>query len=253
MKRIGKTALRAAVLLVAGLCAAGALVPLAVYGIFHVGCWGLLIYGVLLAALALWWNRIPRGAGRMLRNLLALLLAAGTLLAAGLSVPMLRYGLSAPEDPAGRTVVVLGCQVQGETPSLMLSRRILRAAELLTADAALPVVASGGQGPGEAITEAEAIARVLQEHGIASERIYLEPNSHSTEQNMAFSAEVITEQGLPRQLAIVTDEFHQFRAHLYAEKAGMPDTIAFSSRTPAALLPGYWARELFAVAKALLC
>ena len=71
---------------------------------------------------------------------------------------------------------------------------------------------SGGQNDSEPITEAACIRDTLTEMGIDPARIYLEDKSTSTEENLAFSAQVIAENGLPATAAIASDSFHQLRA-----------------------------------------
>ena len=48
--------------------------------------------------------------------------------------------------------------------------------------------------------------------GIAPERILLEDQSASTEENLAFSAALLREKGLSTDVAIASDNFHQRRA-----------------------------------------
>lgn len=66
------------------------------------------------------------------------------------------------------------------------------------------------------------IRDTLVSMGIAPGRIYLEDASISTEENLAFSAEVIRREGLPTEVAIASDNFHQLRAGVWAEKDGLP-------------------------------
>lgn len=151
----------------------------------------------------------------------------------------------------GRTVVVLGCQVRGEAPSLMLTKRLEAALSYLEAYPEAPCVVSGGQGPGEEITEADAMARWLIQKGVAPERIYKETRSTSTEENLRFSAAVIREEELPADIAIATDGFHQWRGGWYAEKNGL-SAKALSAPTPWYLQECYYVREVLAVAKTLV-
>ncbi len=103
---------------------------------------------------------------------------------------MFSAGRKAPEDKA-EYVIILGAQVRGETPTLVLSARIRAAAEYLNDHPNAVAVASGGKGNGENISEAEAIRRGLIRLGIGEERILLEDRSTSTAENLRFSAEVI--------------------------------------------------------------
>ena len=107
-------------------------------------------------------------------------------------------------------------------------------------------VASGGQNNQEPTTEARCIRDTLVSMGIAPGRIYLEDASTSTEENLAFSAEVIRREGLPTEVAIASDNFHQLRAGVWAEKDGLtPYSLGCASIWM--LGPGYWAREAAAL------
>ena len=82
--------------------------------------------------------------------------------------------------------------------------------------------------------------------GIAPARIYTEARSTSTEENLTFSARIIEEEGLPAQVAIASDNFHQLRAAIWAERAGLTPYAA-GCASPWFLAPGYWAREAAAL------
>ncbi len=103
---------------------------------------------------------------------------------------VLSAGRKAPADNADY-VIVLGAQVRGDTPTLVLNARIKAAAEYLEKHPEAICVASGGKGTGENISEAEAIRRGLVQCGISEERILLEDRSTSTLENLKFSANVI--------------------------------------------------------------
>ena len=82
--------------------------------------------------------------------------------------------------------------------------------------------------------------------GLPSERVLSENRSTSTEENLAFSAEVIRREGLPTEVAIASDNFHQLRAGVWAAKDGLtPYSLGCASIWM--LGPGYWAREAAAL------
>jgi uncharacterized SAM-binding protein YcdF (DUF218 family) len=105
------------------------------------------------------------------------------------------------------------------------------------------IIASGGIKDKELPTEAESIKNDLIEHGIAQDRIYVEGRSATTDENFANSAEIIREHDLSRNVLISSDGFHLYRCGKLAEKYGLvPASV--SARTPWALLPGSWIREV---------
>ena len=148
--------------------------------------------------------------------------------------------------PAESTVIVLGCQVRGTEPSLTLQRRVDAAADYLRAHPQARCVASGGQNGSEPISEAQCIRDTLVSMGIAPERILLEDQSASTEENLAFSAALLREKGLSTDVAIASDNFHQLRAAIWAQRSGLTP-YSDGCASPWFLTAGYWARETAAL------
>lgn len=148
------------------------------------------------------------------------------------------------EIPLEKTeaVIILGCQVRGETPSQMLKRRLDAAIEVLNENPEAVCVMSGGKGNGEDISEAECMRRYLSDAGIDEARLYPEDKSTSTRENLAFSAEILENLGISENIMLVTNEFHQYRASIYARRAGLK-TGAHSAKTPLQNLLNYGLRE----------
>ncbi len=148
------------------------------------------------------------------------------------------------EIPLERTeaVIILGCQVRGEMPSQMLKRRLDAALEVLDENPEAVCVMSGGRGNGEDISEAECMRRYLTAAGINEARLYAEDKSTSTRENIAFSAEILEKLGISENIMLVTNEFHQYRAYIYARREGLK-TGAHSAKTPLSNLLNYGLRE----------
>ena len=240
----------------AALCMALAvffLLPLAA-GLHHIGMFYpaalLLIYGWMLLrpdqAKAL-----LNGRFRGLFRAAAVLLAAGTAVILTVLCAMGVQSARRPTDSTPRTVVVLGCEVRGTRPGRMLSDRIDSAYRYLSQHPEAVCVASGGMADDEIITEASCIRDELIKRGIEPERIYVEERSESTAENLSFSAQVIQENGLPTDIAVASDNFHQLRAAIYARKNGLK-AQSLGCRSYWFLSAGYWAREVPAIAAALL-
>ena len=133
----------------------------------------------------------------------------------------------------------------------MLRYRLDAAERYLKAHPDAAAVVSGGRSPTEIYSEAEVMKNELVKRGIDASKIYLEDRSANTEENIRFSEQIISENKLPEQTAIATDSFHQLRAAVYANRAGL-SPAPLSAKTPWGLLPSYWVREFFALAKAIL-
>ena len=66
-----------------------------------------------------------------------------------------------------------------------------QAAAYLSAHPDVICIVSGGQGPGEKITEAACMRRLLLDAGIPGTRIWLEPKASDTAENLANSLALI--------------------------------------------------------------
>lgn len=150
----------------------------------------------------------------------------------------------APAENA--TAVVLGCRVYGERPSLSLVERLEAAYTYLEENPEAVCIVSGGKGDSENISEAECMYRWLVDKGIDGSRIYKEENSTSTDENITFSKEIIEEYGLNENIAIVTSEYHTYRAGKIAEENGLSfGTVP--GKTAVWLFPTFYVRELYAI------
>ena len=124
-------------------------------------------------------------------------------------------------------IIILGCGLRDDgTPTPLLRGRIDRALafarEQEEKTGKAPVfVTSGGQGPGEAISESESMKRYLMEQGIPEERIITEDRSADTSENMRFSKEKIEAAGIGGKIAYSTTNYHVFRGGLLARRVKM--------------------------------
>jgi uncharacterized SAM-binding protein YcdF (DUF218 family) len=219
-------------------------------GIFNSGNAAGLLACVLFACAVLFSSPLYRFLQRCFktRGGKIAIIAVGTFLILGiiwviiLSVLMAQAASAKPSRPA--TLIVLGCKVNGDTPSLALQKRIDEAAEYLMQNPSVLVIVSGGQGPDEWISEAEAMQIRLLEKGIAPERIMMEDKSTSTIENLDFSKKILLEKGLGLDVIIVTEGYHMLRAQTLAARAGL-NAEGLSSETVSWLLPTSWVREWF--------
>ena len=251
-RRRGETALWA----LAGLFLLSAALCLAVFsGARFSGYLSLALAGLCVLAVFLRrWARTS-GAGKWCQRIFLVTLSAGLVLFAAVEGLLLSHGERDNSALPVDAVIVLGAGVNGETPSLVLQSRIDAAAAYLAKHPDVPVVLSGGQGPGEVITEAEAMRRGLTALGVEEDRLLLEERSTSTSENFRFSKALLTERGVDTEtavIAVVTSDFHCFRAHLIAQREGLT-ALDVPSEVPWRLLSAnYYIREFFALGKTLL-
>lgn len=155
--------------------------------------------------------------------------------------------LMTPPKPDADAVIVLGAAVRGRTPSLTLAARLDCAYDYLVQNPETRVIVTGGQGPGEDVTEASAMKEYLVQKGIAPQRIYEEGRSTSTLENLQNAREILNSEfdENPR-LVLVSSDYHLYRAQLVARKLGMEVETLGSSSIPW-LLPNFYLREYVAV------
>ena len=145
-------------------------------------------------------------------------------------------------------IIVLGAGVNGTQPSLSLHDRMTGAYDYLTAHPECIAVVSGGQGPGEDITEAQCMYDWLTAKGIAPQRIFTEDKSTNTLENLRFSMAIINELPIEEPvIGLVSSEYHLHRAKRLAEYVGI-DVIGVAARTSyPTVKANYFIREAFAM------
>ncbi len=199
------------------------------------------------AMLAVWWHST---VGCVLLSGAAVILVCLLVLLVTVSINMVLANARRPSS--GATVVVLGAALHGDRPSRSLRVRLDAAVRYLRENPAAVCVVSGGQGRDEPCTEAAAMRAYLLEVGIAEERIYTEDRSTSTYENILFSKELIREKGLSPDIAIATQEFHQYRAQWFAKRAGITRVGALTARSRWDLIACYWMRDFFGICRMYL-
>lgn len=113
-------------------------------------------------------------------------------------------------------MIILGCQVKPWGPSTLLRDRLDKALGYLAEHPEVTVVVSGGQGPDEHISEAQAMYEYLIEHGIDENHIILEDRSVNTRQNLDYSLACLKDHGLDpdADIVVVSNGFHLARVRM---------------------------------------
>ena len=146
-------------------------------------------------------------------------------------------------------LLVLGAKVNPNGPSLSLKNRINAAYDYLVAHPDSIAILSGGQGPDEYISEAQCMFEQLTAMGIPESRLWLEDQATSTWENFTFSCTLLEEKtgASPETIAVVTSEYHLFRAGLFAKRLGL-ECLGVPARTTLPVLKvNYFIREAVAV------
>lgn len=113
-------------------------------------------------------------------------------------------------------ILVLGCRVRGETPSVSLKRRMETALDLYNNGYGKKLILSGGQGKGEDISEAEAMKRFFISKGIIESDLLIEDKSTSTYENFNYSKDIMDKNNI-KSVVVVSNGYHLKRASKVAE------------------------------------
>lgn len=186
-----------------------------------------------------------------------------------------------PKGPV-QYVIVLGACVRGTRVTRSLAFRLKKAAEYADEHPDCMLVVSGGQGPGEDITEAQAMYDWLVRHGIAGKRILQEDRSVNTRENLLFSKEVICRHEAEKykagmkysraaqcesaekadisesicetelSVAVCSNNFHMYRALALAKSIGTWQTEGLAAMTDPFMWLSFTVREGIALFKELI-
>ncbi|MDN4618389.1 YdcF family protein [Paenibacillus sp. PsM32] len=149
-------------------------------------------------------------------------------------------------------IIILGSGLKGSQLSIILQQRVDTGIVYLKQHPHMPVIVSGGQGPGEDIPEAEAMSRYLVSQGIDQTRIIQENRSTSTFENLKFSQDILQARGIHQpSIMIVTSNYHLYRAEMIASTLGFK-VHGIASPSLGYLLPQNMLREYLAMIKAML-
>lgn len=198
-------------------------------------------------------KRGPVFRRRWLRAAIAICLIAGLLAAAVLETLMETAAYKKPPEEDAGFVIVLGCGVfpDGQL-TLSLKNRLDAAYDYLTAHGDSLCIVSGGQGENEPVSEAGAMRSYLVSRGIAESRILAEDRSTSTLLNLTYSKEIMAAHPeRPATAAIVTSDYHVFRALLLARELKM-DAFGIPAGTNWRIVVACHVREYAAIIKTVL-
>ena len=184
------------------------------------------------------YNRYRGNSPQKERNpwlaVLLVLVAAGVLAFGALEVYI---GLHSRDSVAGQpqTMVIFGCQVKPDGPSILLRDRLDTALSYWKDHPEIRIVVSGGKGDDEHQSEAQAMYDYLTAHGVSDAKILMEDQSRNTHQNIRNTLELLD--GGPFWDSIVTpgqcryvlvsSDFHLARIlMLWGRAAGRLDNVS---------------------------
>ncbi len=150
-------------------------------------------------------------------------------------------------------IVVHGAGLSGTKPTPLLAARLNKGVELWEAGGCRAlIIASGGQGPDEEVSEARAMRDYLvNECHVPADAIIEEDGSATTMENLRNSKAIMdARSGMNAyRAAVVTSDYHVFRTAEYAHKIGL-EADGVGSATARYFWPTAFIREYVAVSNA---
>lgn len=210
--------------------------------------WTWLLIGIIGIAISYWELKHQRHLisflSKMLQKIVLVLLLLGIAFFSIMEVRMVSIG-NHTSSIQGNTLIVLGAQLNGSNLSRLLRYRLEAALSFHKRYPDAEIIVSGGQGPGETISEASAMKTYLVEHGIPAEQIIMEESSMNTAENFAFSKQLLKKD---THVSVISNDFHMYRANLLCEQSGLTCSL-YPARSDLDLAPNFYFREFFGVIK----
>ncbi len=156
-----------------------------------------------------------------------------------------------------QVMVILGCQVKPWGPSILLQDRLDKALDYWEGNPDITIVVSGGQGPDEHISEAQAMFDYLIENGVDETQIIQEDQSHNTIQNLTYTMQMLEEKGYDTDddMVVVSNGFHLTRVRMLWERVFGSDENLSTLAAPSSHVPSrykMYIREPLALVKSFI-
>lgn len=210
--------------------------------------WLVVTIGILAAGVLLWQlvkKRFPK-FGKLVLAVTVVFLCAVSLVTG--------ICWTAPDTDTKQAdyALLLGSALEdGEAPP-ELYRRMELALHWLQQTEKTPLVVSGGDVKGYGITEAEVMYDWLAANGADMTRVYMEPESTDTKENVRFSSVLMKCQERETDtVLIITADYHQTRARFLAERNGQT-ALGLGCHTPFAKHLSAAVREFYSFTNEIL-
>ncbi|WP_242822290.1 YdcF family protein [Mogibacterium sp. CM50] len=158
--------------------------------------------------------------------------------------------LAIPKNKHYDFIIIHGAGLKnGESVTPLLKKRIDKAIDAFrqSSNPGIKIIASGGRGSDEKISEAQAIANyIAEETDVPMDKVILEDKSTTTYENLLFSkklGEALVDS--PRFL-FVTNNYHVYRTGAYAKTIGMLGD-GLGCNTASYYIPSAFIREFIAI------
>lgn len=125
------------------------------------------------------------------------------------------------ENPPPKVMVIFGCQMRRDGPSILLRDRLDTALAYWEEHPDMKIIVTGGKGDDEHISEAQGMYDYLTAHGVDGAQIFMEDKSRNTWQNINNTFALMEREGweLTDDVLLVSSGFHLARIELLWNRA----------------------------------
>jgi uncharacterized SAM-binding protein YcdF (DUF218 family) len=139
-------------------------------------------------------------------------------------------------------IVVLGAAQYNGHPSPVLQARLEHAVDLYRRGLASTLIVTGGQAPGDTVSEAVVSRRWAAKAGVPA-RAILTTSGMTTRESMQDVSRLMKQRGM-REAILVSDPFHMLRLKLLAREMGLRGLTSPTRTSPISRNPGQERRFL---------
>ena len=118
--------------------------------------------------------------------------------------------------PGPEVMVIFGCQMRRDGPSILLKDRLDTALDYWEEHPDIRIIVTGGKGDDEHISEAQGMYDYLAAHGVDEANIYMEDKSRNTWQNVNNTFALMQQEGwdVTDDVLLVSSGFHLARIEM---------------------------------------
>ena len=159
----------------------------------------------------------PQNKKRRWLAALLLLLGLGLILFGALEIVIAVHSRDrVMDDPRPEVMVIFGCQMRRDGPSILLKDRLDTALDYWEEHPDIRIIVTGGKGDDEHISEAQGMYDYLAAHGVDEANIYMEDKSRNTWQNVNNTFALMQQEGwdVTDDVLLVSSGFHLARIEM---------------------------------------
>lgn len=143
-------------------------------------------------------------------------------------------------------IVVLGAGIIEDKVTPLLQARLDKAIKIKKRNLDAVFIVSGGQGPDEMVSEAEAMRKYLLSQGVSNKDIIMEENSTNTKENLIYSYDIMKKYETNPFAIIVSNYFHILRAGFLSRQLKIDATVS-GGASKTYFYPNTYVREFMAL------